>query len=114
MKRAAIALVTINVLMLLLALVGLGYSIYVVATEGRLCEDCLTIPVIWGWSAFGLTLCVAFVSLLAIVATCRHIKSILIFMAFFTFITFAASVALTVILSMWTSQTDLGALSGVF
>jgi hypothetical protein len=112
MYRATKALVAINAIMGILALVGLGYSIAVVAQGGKLCVDCLAVPVEWGWAAFGITLGIVLVSIFAIIAAWRHVKSMLIIFVLFTFITFAITTALTVIVSMWTSATDLGALQG--
>lgn len=105
-------LIGINALMSVLALAGLGYAISIVAQEGAICVGCLAIPVVWGWSLFGLTLCILLISLLAVCAAYKHVKSLLIFMSLFTFVTFAVSTASTVIIMLWATATDLGVLQG--
>jgi hypothetical protein len=56
MRIPAKALIGINFLMFILALVGLGYSIFMVSTEGKLCLTCIAIPIEWGYSALGLSI----------------------------------------------------------
>jgi hypothetical protein len=110
MGSARRALFAINGLMALLGSAGTFWSIAVIARQGLLCTDCITIPPVWGYSALGVTFGVLLISALAILAVKRHHKCTLVFMVMFVVITFAFTVMGTSAFLLFTQSQDSGAL----
>jgi hypothetical protein len=105
-----ILLLVFNFLIALLALAGLVVAIVVLASGGKLCVDCLQMPMSLGYGLLGITLGLLLLEILAFVAVMKHIRGLMIFMVIFTIITFSISVAGTTIFLQWANAGDLGPL----